>query len=125
MKLKSMVNEELQNYESEIKLKYHEGFNASILMDDFLTQEKNKILRKIKLMRMKNTNLPDFKRKRTEEILLQRQIDEKKLQESNNTLSRQFVVHTEIPPKSTGLKSGSTSPLLDSKNQTGIPKDDF
>lgn len=125
MKLKSMVNEELQNYESVIKLKYHEGFNASILMDDFLTQEKNKILRKIKFMRMKNTNLPDFKRKRTEEILLQRQIDEKKLQESNNTLSRQFVAHTEIPPKSTGFKSGSKSPLLDFKNQTGIPKDDF
>jgi len=44
-------------------------------MNESLTKEKNQILRKIKLMRLKKNNLPNFIRKRTEELLAQRKID--------------------------------------------------
>ncbi len=77
LKLKSMVEGELKEYESKIGQKYHDSFEASLLMESSLTKEKNEILRKIKFMRMKDTNLPDFKRKRTEELLQQRKIDQK------------------------------------------------
>ena len=41
-------------------------------MDLSLTKEKNEIMRKIKLMRMKKNNLPNYIRKRTEDLLTQR-----------------------------------------------------
>jgi hypothetical protein len=44
-------------------------------MNQSLTKEKNEILRKIKLMRMKKNSLPNFIRKRTEELLAQRKIE--------------------------------------------------
>ncbi len=44
-------------------------------MDESLTKEKNEILRKIKLLRMKKNNLPNFIRKRTEDLLAQRKIE--------------------------------------------------
>lgn len=75
LKLKSMVDNELKQYENIISHKYPDSFDSSLLMDKSLTKEKNEILRKIKLMRMKKNNLPNFIRKRTEELLSQRKLE--------------------------------------------------
>ena len=50
-------------------------------MNPQLIKEKNEIVRKVKLQRMQRDHLPNFKRKRTEDILSARQIEERKRQE--------------------------------------------
>jgi len=79
--LKTEVDAELKKYESLIAKKYPEDLNASIMMNPKLIKEKNEILRKVKLQRMERDHLPDFKRKLTEDILSERQIEERKRQE--------------------------------------------
>lgn len=76
LKLKHYVDNELKKYQDEINKQYDDTFEASLLIEERLTKEKNEILRKIKFMRMKKTNLPNFIRKKTEELLNSRKIEE-------------------------------------------------
>lgn len=46
------------------------------MMSQSLIKQKNEILRKIRLMRLKETKLPELKRKLTEQLLEKRKMDQ-------------------------------------------------
>ncbi|CDW89871.1 UNKNOWN [Stylonychia lemnae] len=67
--LKQCIYEETFGYKDKIEKKFHDKFNWSIMMDPDSTKTKNEIMREIKIYQMKQRNLPNFIRKKREEIL--------------------------------------------------------
>jgi hypothetical protein len=55
-----------------VNKKYHDKFNWSIMMDPEHTKVRNEAMRRIKMYKMKETHLPNFMRKKREEMLGQR-----------------------------------------------------
>lgn len=49
--------------------KYPDTFNWSIMMDPEHTKVRNEAVRRIKMYKMKETHLPNFMRKKREEML--------------------------------------------------------
>eukprot|EP00347_Sterkiella_histriomuscorum_P002593 403367545 len=70
--LKACILEETERYKKLIEGKFHDKFNWSIMMDPKATKAKNEIIRGVKTFQMKQRNLPNFIRKKREEILNQR-----------------------------------------------------
>lgn len=68
-----MINEQTDNYEESVTKKYHDKFNWSIMMDPESTKARNEIMRRIKIYQVKERNMPNFIRKKREEMLAQRE----------------------------------------------------
>ncbi len=62
----------MDRYEEEVNKKYHDKYKWSIMMDEDNTKMRNQIMRNIKIHQMKERNLPNFIRKKREEMLARR-----------------------------------------------------
>lgn len=78
-KLKEAIAAECKRYMQQVTEKIGEDYDSSIMMDPDDTKIKNEILKKIKFQKMKKTKLSNFIRLKREEILNQRDIDQRLL----------------------------------------------
>jgi len=75
-KLKKAVDEHGTKLETKITNRYHDAFNSSIMMSEEDTRDRNQILRKIKLFKVKKKDLVNFKRMERERIIAEREPEE-------------------------------------------------
>ena len=68
---------ETKAYKKEIRDKYTDEFNPSIMVDAEDKKIQNEIMRKIKFFKKKKNRLPDFIREERAKILTKRAEDEK------------------------------------------------
>ena len=68
---------ETKAYRKEIRDKYTDDFNPSIMVDAEDKKIQNEIMRKIKFFKKKKNRLPDFIREERAKILTKRAEDEK------------------------------------------------
>ena len=67
--LKKDMEGELKSYRATVDAKFTDDYDASIMMSKEDTLIKNEIVRKIKFAKLKNSHLPDFVRRRKDELL--------------------------------------------------------
>ena len=68
-KLKDSIKNQCKFYQQQVKEKFPDNFDSSLMMDEMDTQIKNEILRKIKYQKMKKNKLPNFIRIEREKLL--------------------------------------------------------
>lgn len=70
VQLKRCIDQELKKYKDTVDQIYNDDYETCILMAKENTVTKNQIVRKIKFVKMKNTNLPDFVRRKKADLLV-------------------------------------------------------
>ena len=77
--LKEAIAQQCKLYKQKVTEKYHDNFASSIMMSPESNQVKNEILRKIQYMKMKKTKLANFIRLKRNDLLQQRDINQRQL----------------------------------------------
>ena len=87
--LQTDIKNQIQMYQKQVNKKYHDRFEASILMDSENVRCKNEITRKVKVEKMKKTLLPDFIRVRKQSIIDAREEQLKQIYQSQMNHERE------------------------------------
>ena len=103
-KLKKAVDDHGQKLETKITNRYHDAFNSSIMMSEEDTRDRNQILRKIKLFKVKKKDLVNFKRMERERI-----ISDREPEETSPTLRKRLTVKKPTAHTSADLSKTNNS----------------